>query len=117
MEEEDDDVSVPCIKNHRSSTSGVSLYQSVQSHLNAGSEQTLYQSVRNTFSNDVGSMSSLNSLHSAISMEDIRESYNDDLSTLNNDPNETIVDGSCTDLRNDREGSSVNAKLIIILPL
>ncbi|CAL7952011.1 unnamed protein product [Xylocopa violacea] len=51
-------------------------------------------------------MSSLNSMHSAISLEDIQQSCNDDLSTLNNDTNETVIDGSCTDLRNNRRSIS-----------
>ncbi|CAL7952008.1 unnamed protein product [Xylocopa violacea] len=106
---EEDDEEVPCIQNtgnSKSNTSEVSLYRSVQSNLNVGSIQTLYQSIHNIPLNNVGSMSSLNSMHSAISLEDIQQSCNDDLSTLNNDTNETVIDGSCTDLRNNRRSIS-----------
>ena len=105
MEEDDEEVSAPWIRARKSNTTEPSRYQSVQSKLNAGSAQSLYQSVRNTLYNDVGSMESLSSMHSAISMENIDQPDNDDASTLNNDTNETIVDGSCTDLRHSRRGS------------
>ncbi|XP_076753625.1 anoctamin-1-like isoform X2 [Xylocopa sonorina] len=106
---EKDDEEVPCIQNSgnsRSNTSEVSLYRSVRSNLNVGSIQTLYRSVHNIPSNNVGSMSSLNSMHSAIALEDIQQSCNDDLSTLNNDLSETVIDGSCTDLRNNKRSIS-----------
>ncbi|XP_017877213.1 anoctamin-1 isoform X2 [Ceratina calcarata] len=50
-------------------------------------------------------MNSLNSVHSGMSMKDVRQSRSEDLSSLNNDTNETYLDGSCTDLRNSRSGS------------
>ncbi|XP_076233394.1 anoctamin 1 [Calliopsis andreniformis] len=104
MEEDDEEVSVPWIRRCKSETPKPSRYQSVQSHLNSGSAQTLYQSVRNTLYNNVESMSSLNSMHSAISMEDIQQRSSDDLSTINA-TTETVIDGSCTDLRQNRRGS------------
>ncbi|XP_043249984.1 anoctamin-1-like isoform X2 [Colletes gigas] len=50
-------------------------------------------------------MSTLNSMQSAVSMEDLQQPDNDDVSTVNNDANVTVIDGSCTDLRNSRRGS------------
>lgn len=112
MEEEDEEVSTPWIQRHRNNISEASLYRSIQSHLNAGSVQTLYQSVPNISLNNIGSMNTLNSMHSAISMEDIQQTHNDDTLTFNNDTNETIIDGSCTDLRNSKRSSrSVNLSL------
>lgn len=107
MEEEDEEVSTPWIQ--RNNISEASLYRSIQSNLNAGSVQTLYQSVPNISLNNIGSMNTLHSMHSAISMEDIQQTHNDDTLTFNNDTNETIIDGSCTDLRNSKRSSrSVN---------
>lgn len=68
MEEDDEEISVPWIQRRKSKTPEASHYQSLQSHLNSGSSQTLYQSVRNTLCNNVESMSSLNSMHSAIDL-------------------------------------------------
>lgn len=109
MEEEDEEVSTPWIQRHRNNISEASLYRSIQSNLNAESVQTLYQSVPNISLNNIGSM---NSMHSAIFMEDIQQTHNDDTLTFNNDTNETIIDGSCTDLRNSKRSSrSVNLSL------
>lgn len=103
MEEDDEEISVPWIQKSRNDTSEVSLYRSIPSNLNAGSVQTLYQSVHNISSlNNAGSMTTLDSMHSAISLEDIQQSFNDDLSVFNN---EVTINGSCTDLRNSRRSS------------
>ncbi|XP_015432164.1 PREDICTED: anoctamin-1-like [Dufourea novaeangliae] len=106
MEEDDEEVSIPWIQKDKSETPDASLYRSVQSNLNAGSVQTLYQSVRNTIY-DAGSMNSLNSMHSAISMEEIRQPDNVNTLIINNEANVTILDGSCTDLRDSRRGSRI----------
>ncbi|XP_076618287.1 anoctamin-1-like isoform X1 [Colletes latitarsis] len=105
MEEDDEEICTPWIQKNKNNTSETSLYRSIQSNLNTGSVQTLYQSVRNTLYNDVESMSNLNSMQSAISMEDLQQLDIDDVSTVNNDANVTVIDGSCTDLRNSRRGS------------
>ncbi|XP_043515154.1 anoctamin-1 isoform X1 [Frieseomelitta varia] len=106
--EEDEEISVPWIQKSRNDTSEISLYRSIPSNLNAGSVQTLYQSVRNISSlNNAGSMTTLDSMHSAISLEDIQQSFNDDLSVLNN---EVTINGSCTDLRNSRRSSKSISK-------
>nr|XP_012142541.1 PREDICTED: anoctamin-1 isoform X1 [Megachile rotundata] len=104
MKEDDEEVSVPWIQDRRNNTSEVSVYQSVQSDLNAGSLQTLYQSLRNIPLNGIASMSSLNSMHSVFSMEEIEQTRNQDGSIIN-DTDETVIEGSCTDLRNIRRGS------------
>ncbi|OAD54669.1 Anoctamin-1 [Eufriesea mexicana] len=97
MKEDDDEVSVPWIQDYKNNISEADLYRSIQSNLNAESVQTLYQSVYNTSLNDSESMSTLNNILSAISMED--------LSAPNNDTNETAIEGSCTDLRNSERSS------------
>ncbi|XP_032688341.1 uncharacterized protein LOC116852262 isoform X3 [Odontomachus brunneus] len=102
MEEDDEEVSLTCTQRRKSSIPGLSIYQSVQNSLNQGSEQTLYESVRNTLYEDVISM---NSMHSAVSLENIRQIYTDDLSTINNDTDETIIDGSYTDVKNSMHNS------------
>lgn len=113
MKEDDEEVCVPWIQDHRNSRSGrsrsdVSAYQSIQSNLNAGSVHTLYQSLHNISLNGIGSMSSLNSMHSVISLEEIQQTCNEDDSTINNDTNETVIEGSCSDLRNRRGSRAVN---------
>lgn len=62
-------------------------------------------------------MNTLNSMHSAISMEDIQQTHNDDTLTFNNDTNETIIDGSCTDLRNSKRSSRSASKCGTIFSL
>ncbi|XP_050486172.1 anoctamin-1 isoform X4 [Bombus huntii] len=107
MEEDDEEISIPWIQKDRNNTSEASLYRSIPSNLNAESIQTLYQSVRNISSLNNATSMSMNSMHSAISLQDIERSYNDDLSTLNNG---TTIDGSCTDLRNSRRSSKSISK-------
>nr|XP_031841580.1 anoctamin-1-like isoform X2 [Nomia melanderi]XP_031841581.1 anoctamin-1-like isoform X2 [Nomia melanderi] len=46
-------------------------------------------------------------MHSAISMEEIRHPDNVNESPLNNESNVTVIDGSCTNLRNNRSDSRV----------
>lgn len=104
MEENDEEVSLTCTQQRKSSIPGLSLYQSTQNGLNQGSEQTLYQSVRNTLYEDAISM---NSMHSAVSLDNLQPS--DDSSTINNDTNETVIDNSCIDRRN----SIHNSRLVI----
>ncbi|CAK9797502.1 Ano1 [Anthophora plagiata] len=108
MKEDDEEASVPWIQNSVNSTPAIDLYHSIQSDLNIGSAHTLYHSILNSSSNDVANMSSLNSMHSAISMEDIQQSRNNDLSSLYTGTNEIIIDGSCTDLRNNRSSNSIS---------
>ncbi|KAG7214025.1 hypothetical protein KM043_001395 [Ampulex compressa] len=102
MEEEDEKVSLPWIRRRRNSNPETSIYQSAEGGLNLGSAQTLYQSVRNTFYEDALSM---NSLSSTVSMENIRQSGDEDSSIFNNNTNETIIDGSCVGLGNSSNGS------------
>nr|XP_031841577.1 anoctamin-1-like isoform X1 [Nomia melanderi]XP_031841578.1 anoctamin-1-like isoform X1 [Nomia melanderi]XP_031841579.1 anoctamin-1-like isoform X1 [Nomia melanderi] len=106
MEEDDEEVSIPWIQKDKSETPDASLYRSIQSNLNIGSLETLYQSVYNTLY-DVESVISSSSMHSAISMEEIRHPDNVNESPLNNESNVTVIDGSCTNLRNNRSDSRV----------
>ncbi|XP_031841577.2 anoctamin 1 isoform X1 [Nomia melanderi] len=106
MEEDDEEVSIPWIQKDKSETPDASLYRSIQSNLNIGSLETLYQSVYNTLY-DVESVISSSSMHSAISMEEIRHPDNVNESPVNNESNVTVIDGSCTNLRNNRSDSRV----------
>lgn len=101
MEEDDEEVSLTCTQQQKS-VPGSSLYQSTQNSLNQGSEQTLYHSIRNTLYEDTISM---NSMHSTISLENLHQGYTDDSSTANNDTNETVINASCTDIRNSAQDS------------
>ncbi|KAG5339529.1 ANO1 protein, partial [Acromyrmex charruanus] len=95
MEEDDEEVSLTCAQRRESSVPESSLYQSVQNSLNQGSQQTLYQSVRNTLYEDDMSM---NSMRSAVSLDNLCST--DDPSTVNNDTNETIINESYSDKKN-----------------
>ncbi|XP_018398327.1 PREDICTED: anoctamin-1-like [Cyphomyrmex costatus] len=95
--EDDEEVSLTCAQRRESSIPESSLYQSVQNSLNQGSQQTLYQSVRNTLYEDD---MSVNSMRSAVSLDNLCPTYTDDPSTVNNDTNETIVDESYTNKKN-----------------
>lgn len=88
MEEDDEEVSLTCAQRRESSVPESSLYRSVQNSLNQGSQQTLYQSVRNTLYEDD---MSVNSMRSAVSLDNLCSTYMDDPSTVNNDTNETII--------------------------
>lgn len=107
MDEDDEEVSLTCSQRRKSSIPRLSIYQSAQNSLHQGSEQTLYESVRNTFYEDAISM---NSMHSVVSLENIRQTYTDD-SSVNNDTNETVIDGNYTDVRN----STHNSRLVRII--
>lgn len=96
MEEDDEEVSLTCAQ-RKSSIPESSVYQSVENSLNQGSQQTLYQSVRNTLYEDTISM---NSMRSAVSLDNLYPTHTDDSSTVNNDTNETVIDGSYTDTKN-----------------
>lgn len=100
--EDDEKVSLTYTRRRKSSIPGSSIYQSMQNSLNQGSEQTLYQSVRNTLYEDTISM---DSMHSVVSLENIGQIHTDDSSTVLNDTNETVVDGSYTDATNNTHGS------------
>lgn len=98
MEEDDEEsISLTCVQRRESSVPESSVYQSVQNSLNQGSQQTLYQSVRNTLYEDTMSM---NSMRSAVSLDHLYPTYTDDSSTVNNDTNDTVIDGSYTDTKN-----------------
>ena len=71
-----------------------SIYRSTQSNLNGGSQQTLYQSVRNTLYDDAISLEFMN--NGGDSPGD--GIHVDDSSTLRGTA-ETVVEGSCRDLR------------------
>lgn len=43
---------------------------------------------------------SVNSMHSAVSLDNLYPTHTDDSSTVNNDTNDTVINGSYTDLRN-----------------
>jgi len=94
MEEDDEEVSLTCAQ-RESSVPESSLYQSMQNSLNQGSQQTLYQSIRNTLYEDDMSM---NSMRSAVSLDNLCSM--DDPSTVNNDTNETIINESYMDKKN-----------------
>lgn len=96
MEEDDEEVSLTSTQRHES-VPGSSIYQSVQNSLNQGSQQTLYQSIRNTLYEDA---MSVNSMRSAVSLDNLYPTYTDDSSTINNDTNDTVLDGSYTDMKN-----------------
>jgi len=98
MEEDDEEVSLTCGQQCESSIPESSVYQSMQNSLNQGSQQTLYQSVRNTLYEDTMSM---NSMRSAVSLDNLDPAYMDDSSTINNDTNETIIDRTYTNMKND----------------
>lgn len=97
MEEDDEEVSLTCAQRRESSAPGSSIYQSMQNSLNHGSQQTLYQSVRNTLYEDA---MSINSMRSAVSLDNLYPTHTDDSSTVNNDTNDTVLDGSDTDTKN-----------------
>lgn len=97
MEEDDEEVSLTSAQRRESSAPGSSIYQSMQNSLNQGSQQTLYQSVRNTLYEDA---MSVNSMRSAVSLDNLYPTHTDDSSTVNNDTNDTILDGSDTDIKN-----------------
>ncbi|KAL6259932.1 hypothetical protein P5V15_009842 [Pogonomyrmex californicus] len=96
MEEDDEEISLACVRQRENSVPGSSLYQSVQNSLSQGSEQTLYQSVRNTLYEDTISM---NSMHSAVSLDNLCPTLTDDSATVTNDTKETVVDGNYTDTK------------------
>lgn len=106
MEEDDEEVSIPWIQKDKSETPDASLYRSIQSNLNIGSWETSYQSIYNTLC-DADSVISSSSMHSAISMEEIRHPGNVNELPVNNESNATVIDGSCINLRNDRSDSRV----------
>lgn len=95
MEEDDEKVSLTCPQRRESSIPGSSVYQPMRNSSNQGSQQTLYQSVRNTLYEDAMSM---NSMRSAVSLDDLYPT--DDTSTVNNETNETVIDESYTDTKN-----------------
>ncbi|EZA51402.1 Anoctamin-1 [Ooceraea biroi] len=103
MEEDDEEISLTCTQRRKSSIPDPSKYQSPRNSLNQGSEQTLYQSVRNTLYEDAISM---NSMHSAISLDNLPTYIDEESSTLN-DTNETVIDtdDNCIDRRNSAHDS------------
>lgn len=98
MDDEDDD-GVILANNHRGSTPQPSIYRSTQSNLNAGSQQTIYQSVRNTLYDDAISLEVMSTAGG--STEERLQA--DDVSTLRG-TTETVLEGSCGDLRSGHDG-------------
>ncbi|XP_020292978.1 anoctamin-1 isoform X1 [Pseudomyrmex gracilis] len=97
MEEDDEEVSLTSVQQRKSSVPGLSLYHSARNSISQDSSQTFYQSVRNTIYDDAISM---DSMHSAVSVDNLQSTHTDDSSTINNETHETIIDGSYTDTRN-----------------
>ncbi|XP_020292979.1 anoctamin-1 isoform X2 [Pseudomyrmex gracilis] len=85
------------VQQRKSSVPGLSLYHSARNSISQDSSQTFYQSVRNTIYDDAISM---DSMHSAVSVDNLQSTHTDDSSTINNETHETIIDGSYTDTRN-----------------
>lgn len=93
--EEDDEVFIKLTQQCESHTPAISVYHSLQDDLHHGSEQTLYQSLRNTLYDDMISMASV---HSETIVRNNSSSNNDDALTVDNEADETIMNGSCTNI-------------------
>lgn len=96
MMEDEEEEGTRFARNERGYTP--SIYRSTLSDLNTGSQQTLYQSVRNTIYDDAISLDEADNSES--SENHLRAN---DSSTLRGTA-ETVVEGSCGDLRGSHEG-------------
>lgn len=110
MEEDDEEVSLTNVQRRKSSVPGLSLYHSARNSINQDSNQTLYQSVRNTLYDDAISM---DSMQSAVSVDNLQSTHTDNSSTINNDTNETVIDGSYIDTQNNVHDSRL-VKILIV---
>lgn len=93
--EEEDEVFIKLTQQCESHTPALSVYHSLQDNLNDGSDQTVYRSPRNTLYEDAISM---NSLYSRASAQNNRSLNYDDILAVDNETNETTMNGSCSEM-------------------